>query len=101
MITPIEERWAKHVYHMYVIRTEKRDALQEFLKKNGISTGIHYPVPIHKQPAVSGIVDSNLTLKNTEESAVTVLSLPMHPQLTQPEIEYVCEKIAFFYGKRH
>jgi len=100
VITPIEEQWAKHVYYMYVIRTEKRDALQEFLKKNGISTGIHYPVPIHKQPAVSGMVDSNLTLKNTEQSAVTVLSLPMHPQLTQPEIEYVCEKIAFFHGKR-
>jgi len=100
VITPIEERWAKHVYYMYVIRTEKRDALQEFLKKHGVSTGIHYPVPIHKQPAASEIVDSNLTLKNTEESAVTVLSLPMHPQLTQLEIEYVCEKIALFHGKR-
>lgn len=99
VITPIEERWAKHVYYMYVIRTEKRDALQEFLKKHGVSTGIHYPVPIHKQPATSGIVDSNLTLKNTEESAVTVLSLPMYPQLTQLEIEYVCEKIALFHEK--
>ncbi|RLI46221.1 erythromycin biosynthesis sensory transduction protein eryC1 [Candidatus Bathyarchaeota archaeon] len=99
VITPIEERWAKHVYHMYVIRTEKRDALQEFLKKHGISTGIHYPIPIHKQPAVSEIVDSNLTLKNTEESAATVLSLPMYPQLTQSEVEYVCEKIALFHEK--
>jgi len=97
--TPIEERWAKHAYYMYVIRTEKRTALQEFLKKHGVSTGIHYPVPIHKQPATSGIVDSNLKLKNTEESAVTVLSLPMYPQLTQLETEYVCEKIVLFHER--
>lgn len=97
--TPIEESWAKHVYYVYVVRTSRRDALQDFLKRNGVSAGVHYPIPIHKQPAMSAIVNPHLRLQNTEDSAKTVLSLPMYPQLTRHEIEYVCDKVSLFFQK--
>lgn len=94
---PVEKQWAKHVYHLYVIRCGKRDDLKRFLSDQRISTGIHYPVPIHKQPAVSRSLASPLTLKNTELCAKSVLSLPMHPQLAHSEVKYICEKIADYY----
>ncbi len=98
---PIEEKWAKHVYHMYVIKINKRDELRLFLDERGVSTGIHYPVPIHKQPAIGKITGSRLKLSKTEESANLVLSLPMYPQLTDSEIRYVCECIFEFLRKEH
>jgi len=97
--TPTEEAWAKHVYHMYVIRTQRRDDLQKFLKKQGVSTGIHYPIPIHKQPAITNIIGQQPSLRNTELAAKTVLSLPMYPQLTTNQIEYICGKIRDFFKK--
>jgi len=96
---PIEESWAKHVYHMYVVRTKKRDELQEFLKRNGISTGIHYPIPIHRQPAIINILGRQTSLRNTELAAKMVLSLPIYPNLTTNEIEYICTKISEFFQK--
>ena len=99
VVTPIEEQWAKHVYHVYVIRTEKRDDLQKFLKRQGVSTGIHYPIPIHKQPVIESILGSQHSLKNSELAARTVLSLPMCPQLTPNQIEHVYTKINDFFKK--
>lgn len=95
--TPIEEPWAKHVYHLYVIRTEKRDELREFLKQQRISTGVHYPVPIHKQPAITSVLGVQPALRNTEKFAKEVLSLPIHPALTKREVEYVSQKITEFF----
>lgn len=97
VVTPIEDQWAKRVYHMYVIRTEKRDNLQKFLKRQGVYTGIHYPIPIHKQPAIETILGRQPPLKNSELTARTVLSLPLYPQLTPSKIEYVCAKINDFF----
>jgi dTDP-4-amino-4,6-dideoxygalactose transaminase len=94
---PTEAEWARHVYHMYVVRTAKRDQLKSFLEKNGVSTGIHYPIPIHKQPAIVNTVGEITPLKNTDLAAETVLSLPMHPQLSSQEIEYVCDKVKAFF----
>ena len=98
--TPIEEKWAKHVYHVYVIRTKKRDKLREFLSKQGISTLVHYPVPVHKQPAIISVLGEQPTLKITEKVATEVLSIPMHPRLTQREIEYISDNIEDFFKKR-
>ena len=95
--TPIEEAWAKHVYHLYVVRTKKRDELKEFLSHHGISTIVHYPVPIHKQPAITGVLGAQPTFKNTEKFAEEVLSIPMHPGLTDREVKYVSDKIAKFF----
>jgi dTDP-4-amino-4,6-dideoxygalactose transaminase len=94
--TPIEEKWAKHVYHLYVIRTKKRDKLAEYLKQRGVSTLVHYPVPIHRQPAITGVLGEQPALKVTDKICEEVLSLPTYPSLTKPEVEYVSERISDF-----
>jgi dTDP-4-amino-4,6-dideoxygalactose transaminase len=95
--TPIEESWAKHVYHLYVIRTEKRNKLKEFLGNRGVSTLVHYPVPIHEQPAITSVMGAQPMLKNTTKFAKEVLSIPMHPSLTKHEVEYVSDNIGEFF----
>lgn len=98
IVTPNEEKWARAVYHQYVIRAEKREQLQDYLSKNGISSGIHYPLPVHLQPAMKGFTDP-VNLKVTEEIAKSILSIPVHPFLKEEELEYISEKITEFYRK--
>ena len=98
--TPAEEPWAKHVYHLYVIRTKKRDLLAEFLKQHGVQTLVHYPVPIHQQPAITGALGPQPTLRITEKIAEEVLSLPTYPSLAATEVEYISEKISEFMKTR-
>ena len=88
--TPAEAEWAKHVYHLYVIQTDDRDGLSKYLNQQGISTGIHYPVPEHRQPCMEA---GKLNLPVTDACVDRILSLPMHPQLKTEEIEYVAQKI--------
>lgn len=88
--TPTQAHWAKHVYHLYVIQTRDRDSLGKYLKEQGIITGIHYPVPVHKQPCMES---GDVRLPVTEEFVDQILSLPMHPKLKNEQIEYVVEKI--------
>lgn len=90
--------YAHPVWHLYVIRTEKRDELMKYLKDNGIGVGIHYPIPCHKQPGLSGIIDET-RLPNTEKFAKEVLSLPVYPQMTDDNIEFVAEKIKNFFRR--
>ena len=90
---PEEFDCRKHVYHLYVIRTKNRDELAEFLKANGIETGIHYPIPVHKQVVFSGY---GSRLPKTERICSEILSIPMHPLLSEEEAMYVCEKINEF-----
>jgi dTDP-4-amino-4,6-dideoxygalactose transaminase len=86
-----------HVYHLYTIRTVKRDELKIFLEKKGIQTMIHYPIPPHKQMAFSEY--SSLSLPITEEIHNTILSLPMSPIHTEEEILKVCWEIKSFFKK--
>ena len=95
--TPIEESWAKHVYHLYVIRNKKREELKEFLRRHGVSTLVHYPVPIHMQPAITSVLGTQPALKNTEKFVGEVLSIPMYPGLTKREVKYVSDKITEFF----
>jgi dTDP-4-amino-4,6-dideoxygalactose transaminase len=95
--TPVEEPWAKHVYHVYVIRNRKREELKGFLSRHGISTLVHYPVPIHMQPAITDLLGAQPALKHTEKAAEEVLSIPMYPALTKREVEYVSDKIRQFF----
>ncbi|WP_198003726.1 DegT/DnrJ/EryC1/StrS family aminotransferase [Methanococcoides burtonii] len=88
--TPFEAQWATHAYHLYVIQTEARDDLAKYLNDNGISTGIHYPVPVHRQPCMEA---GKVTLPVTDKVVDRILSLPMHPQLTDEQIKFVAEKI--------
>lgn len=90
---PTKANDVKHVYHQYVIKTKKRDELREKLKKNGIRTLIHYPVPIHQQPAFSDPSFTPLTLDNTTQLASLIISLPMYPELTEGELRTVCQSI--------
>lgn len=96
VILPYEPAWSKAVYHLYIIRVDKRDDLQKFLSQNGISTGLHYPVPLHRQKAYSGN-GSHGDLKVTDRVAGEILSLPMFPGLTESQQKYVSGKIIEFF----
>jgi dTDP-4-amino-4,6-dideoxygalactose transaminase len=96
---PVEVKGRKHVYHLYVIRAKKREELREFLSVKGISSDIHYPIPVHKQPAYINLTKANTKLPVTEQLSSEVLSLPMFPELKEEEIKYVVDSIRQFYGK--
>ncbi len=83
-----------HVYYLYVIKAENRDKLRDFLASKGIGTGIHYPFPIHKQPAFEGIKGA---FPAVEKNAKEILSLPMFPELEEKEIREVCKTLAGFF----
>ena len=85
------------VYHMFVVKVGKRDKLREYLAKKGISTGIHYPIPLHLQKAFSFLGYKKGDFPVSEELSQEVLSLPMYPELKKDEIEYVCSAIKEFY----
>ena len=79
---PAEAPWARHAYHLFVIRLANRDQVREALAAGGIETGVHYPTPIHLQPAHAGRVKVPRPLDVSERLAGEVLSLPLHPQMT-------------------
>ncbi len=85
-----------HSYHLFVIQAQKRDALLEFLKKNGIEAQIHYPIPIHKQNCYPEY--NSLSIPATEKAAENILSLPVHPFLTEDEVHAICGAIKDFYN---
>ena len=98
VILPYEPSWVKPVYHLYIIRVQQRDPLQGYLAENGISTGLHYPVPLHLQKAYTGKGFKCGDYPISEKVATEILSLPMFPQLTTPQIEYIAEHIKRFYS---
>ncbi len=89
-----------HIYHLYVIRTPRRDELQAFLNTKGIQSGIHYPIPIHKQPAYAELEASGSRLSVTTKISDEILSLPMFPELTDEQIARVCGAIREFHEKK-
>nr|MBN2278571.1 DegT/DnrJ/EryC1/StrS family aminotransferase [candidate division Zixibacteria bacterium] len=86
------------VYHQYVIETDRRDQLQEFLLKNGIPTMIHYPIPVHKQEAFRRAGLTADCCPVTESLAERILSLPIYPELHDEQIEYIAEKTKEFFA---
>ncbi|MFB3902571.1 MAG: DegT/DnrJ/EryC1/StrS family aminotransferase [Acidobacteriota bacterium] len=101
LVLPVERPNARHVYHQYVIQTESRDPLREYLNFKGIRTLIHYPVPVHLQPAYRGRVRIHRGgLAETERLASRILSLPMHPFLTNAQVERVVEAVTQFFEGR-
>ncbi|MEW6359417.1 MAG: DegT/DnrJ/EryC1/StrS family aminotransferase [Planctomycetota bacterium] len=94
--TSAEQRWAKHVYHLYVIRTKRRDELQNFLKKKGIDTGIHYPTPIHLQGCYRCLGHGKGDFPVAEECAREILSLPMYPEIPPESVREVADAIREF-----
>ena len=96
IVLPKERDGIKHVYHLFVIETSKRDALQEFLIEHEIDSLIHYPIPIHKQKCLSEY--NNIFLPRIETATKRILSLPVHPYLTDEEVLFVCGTIKGFYS---
>jgi dTDP-4-amino-4,6-dideoxygalactose transaminase len=97
---PFEADFAQCVYHLYVILVDDRDGLQQFLTENGISTGLHYPVPLHLQKAYTHFGYKKGDFPVSEQAAGRLLSLPMFPELTTQQIDHVVESIQEFMSKR-
>jgi len=92
--TPATMADVEHVFHLYVIETDRRDALQDSLKRQEIQTGIHYPVPIHLQEACANLGYKMGDFPVTERAAGRILSLPMYPELSAEQIDAVVDAIA-------
>ena len=85
-----------HVYHLFVLRSDRRDQLRAHLDALGVATAIHYPTPIHLQPAFAAFGDGPGSLPRTEAAVAEILSLPMHPLITPEEIAVVAEEVLSF-----
>jgi len=97
IITPYEADYAKHVYHLYVIRTEDRDKLREELKSKGVATGIHYPIPLHLQPAYSYLGYKKGDFPVTDKFSQKILSLPMYAELRENQIMEIVKSIINYH----
>jgi dTDP-4-amino-4,6-dideoxygalactose transaminase len=94
---PQEAPGATHVYHLFVIRTRERDALRTWLKEREIQTGIHYPVPCHKQLAVIELNPPDLP--RTETIVGEILTLPLSPDHADAEIDEVAEAVRAYFHR--
>jgi dTDP-4-amino-4,6-dideoxygalactose transaminase len=97
LVLPAVAPEATHVYHLYVIRTAKRDALQTYLQQQGIGTLIHYPIPVHLQEAYQSLGYAKGSFPLAETIASTCLSLPVWPGMSTGEVEQVAQKIRSFF----
>ena len=97
IILPTYKSYCIPSWHLYVIRTKKRDELLKYLNEHNIFAGIHYPIPIHKLEAYSEL--SHNKLKNCEIFSEEILSLPIYPELCDDEINHICEIISNFFNK--
>jgi len=101
VIIPKEEDYAKHVYHLYVIRIKERNKMLEYLKSKGIFAGIHYPIPIHLLRAYQDLGYKKGSFPLTEKYANEILSLPMYPELSEEQINYIAEVINSYASNSH
>jgi len=100
VITPSVRENAEHVFHLYVIQSGHRDALQKYLKEQGVNCLIHYPIPVHLQKAYSSKGWKRGDFPLTEKLAGNILSLPIFPGITKSQIDFVCDKIRSFYKEK-
>jgi dTDP-4-amino-4,6-dideoxygalactose transaminase len=96
---PVESDYSRHIYHLYVIRSDARDELRDELEAKGIHTGIHYPVPAHLQPPFRDYGGGEGSLPQTEEAVGTIVSLPMYAELTTEQLERVAAAVLSFAGR--
>ena len=96
---PQEKKYEYNTYHTYVVQVNKRDKLKKFLLNKGISTAIHYPIPIHLQPASKYLGYNKGSFKIAEKQAKTILSLPIHQYLSINDIEYISKSINSFFKR--
>jgi len=93
IVTPVERPGCRHVYHVYAVRLRNRDATRAQLQARGIQTGVHYPIPIHLQPAYTDLGYGPGDFPVAEQVAREVLSLPMFPEMTSTQVAEVAEAV--------
>jgi dTDP-4-amino-4,6-dideoxygalactose transaminase len=96
--TPTTDRANEHIFHQYTLRVERRDALHTFLKEREIGSAVYYPLPLHLQPCFSYLGYKPGRLPVTEGAADQVLSLPIYPELSRAQQDWVIESIRAFYA---
>ena len=94
---PVDQDWEECVYHNFVIRTERRDALMAHLLEQGVDTRVHYPIPIHLQDAAKHLGYRLGDFPNAERYAKTMISLPIYPELTDAEVRHVVDAARSFF----
>lgn len=99
VITPNCLENVKHVYHLYVVRVRNRNNLMKYLEKKGIQTALHYPIPLHLQKAYYGSGYKKGSFPVAEKCSEEILSLPMYPEISEEQVNYVCDSIREFYEK--
>jgi dTDP-4-amino-4,6-dideoxygalactose transaminase len=99
VVTPFVAPENGHIYHQFVIRTAQRDALQAWLKEQGIGTGIHYPIPVHMQHSMSGLGYHSGDFPVTEKLVGEILSLPMYAELREDQVHLIADRIAAFFKR--
>jgi dTDP-4-amino-4,6-dideoxygalactose transaminase len=97
VVTPAAPDEVEHIYHLYVVRLENRQELQDCLYDAGVATGLHYPLPIHLQPAYQELGYKRGDFPVTEAYAETILSLPMFPEITDKSVAYIANLIRTFF----
>jgi dTDP-4-amino-4,6-dideoxygalactose transaminase len=97
LILPYTDEKASHVFHIYLVRTKKRNELQQYLLEHNIGTLIHYPIPPHLQKAYATLGFTKGDFPIAEELAATSLSLPLWPGIKQEQVKYVCDIIQRFF----
>lgn len=98
IVLPVERKGAYHAYHLFVIKSDRRDALKEHLAKSGVMTGIHYPFPAHRQPGLAAGGRVAGTLEVTENLQKQILSLPIFATMSGDEVDRVAESVRGFFG---
>jgi dTDP-4-amino-4,6-dideoxygalactose transaminase len=94
---PVDQAWEECVYHNFVIRTDRRDALVAHLKECGVDTRVHYPIPIHLQDAAKDLGYKAGDFPNAERFTQTMISLPIYPELTNAEVAHVVASVKSFF----
>ena len=94
---PIDKEYEYNTWHVFVIQTEQRDQLQQYLSDNGISTAIHYPIPIHLQSAAKPLGYRKGDFPMVEKQARSILTLPVNQYLKSKEVEYISYKINDYF----
>jgi len=89
VLSPVEQPGRRHVYHLYVVRAPEREAFRAALAERGIETAVHYPTPIHLQPAYTDLRPQGRKLSVSEHLAAEIVSLPLHPDLHEDEVAHV------------
>src|SRR5438093_8435232 len=99
LVLPVERAGARHVYHLFCVRVKDRERVRAALFEQGVETGVHYPIPLHLQPAYAWMGLSEGSFPVAERAAREVLSLPLYPEMTEDQVDRVCEALRDVLGR--